>query len=815
MLISYLSFAQVSQNVAPAYDLNSIPNASNWISVNTPDTEALIKQDLQEDADKSVPYRFGEPIVVDANIMVGEPFETENGWVWKLGISAPGARSLNFNFNEFRLPEGAQLRIYNFYDREDFLGPFTTANNKVDGQFSTFLLFSDKVILAYYLPKSATDSGSVKMGSVVYGYREFPSSPSIFGESGNCNVNVICPEGNNWRDQIKSVVMILAANNSRICSGTLVNNTSEDGTPYVLTANHCPIATNNVFVFNYDSPTCSPPTDGPTNFTISGCDIKSNNSSFAASDFKLLELSSTPPASYNVYYSGWSNINVAPQSSTCIHHPKGDVKKISVDYEPATHSGYYSRGSTYWRIEKWNKGTTENASSGAGLFDQKKRIIGQLHGGEASCTVDSMDFFGKFSHSWDAQSDSISQLKYWLDPTNSGSNIVDGMDPNISSASLDAQITGIIGLEVYQCGDSAFPIVVLKNKGTSALSSADLTLYLNGNMVLTQPWTGNLSQYNMEKVQLPGIELSTASNELKIEVSNPNGGTDMVPSNDVFSYSFISVAEPIEVELIVRTDDDGDESSWELTSSTGSNLYSFGSYPSVPGGALYTDTFCLYDGCFNFSFYDSFGDGICCDFGNGFYLMRNTQTGDTIFFDNGFDQADTNHVFCLGDSCTLLNSGFITHASDAQSSDGKIRVEMLSGTPPFSFSWSNGETGAEIIDLAPGLYGVSITDSLGCTDSAYYEVEIGTSVSDYSDIAEFDVNIYPNPANDNITISWNSTIRMEQIEMFNVHGKRVRLIQQFESSMLTENVGSLESGMYIVVLKTENGVNVNKLIISR
>ena len=60
-----------------------------------------------------------------------------------------------------------------------------------------------------------------------------------------------------------------------------------------------------------------------------------NGSSFIASnqdsDFGLVELNSVPPISYDVFYAGWRNTGAVSSTAVCIHHPSGDVKKISFD----------------------------------------------------------------------------------------------------------------------------------------------------------------------------------------------------------------------------------------------------------------------------------------------------------------------------------------------------------------------------------------------------------------------------------------------------------------------------------------------------
>ena len=135
----------------------------------------------------------------------------------------------------------------------------------------------------------------------------------------------------------------------------------------------------------------------------------------ASSDVALLILNETPPESYNVHYAGWDVSGNTPNIPVGIHHPSGDIKKISFDYDNASNSG------NFWDIDSWDDGTTEPGSSGSPLFDGiSHRIIGQLYGGVASCTNFGYDTYGKTSVSWN------NGLSTYLDPNNSGLQILDG-----------------------------------------------------------------------------------------------------------------------------------------------------------------------------------------------------------------------------------------------------------------------------------------------------------------------------------------------------------------------------------------------------
>ena len=127
--------------------------------------------------------------------------------------------------------------------------------------------------------------------------------------------------------------MILTSGGSRLCTGSMVNNTAQDLTPYFLTANHCLGGNDSwIFMFNYESSGCQNQ-NGLTNMTVSGSTLLANS---ATSDFALLELNESIPEDYNVFFSGWDVTGNTPNIPVCIHHPSGDIKKITFDEDNAS-----------------------------------------------------------------------------------------------------------------------------------------------------------------------------------------------------------------------------------------------------------------------------------------------------------------------------------------------------------------------------------------------------------------------------------------------------------------------------------------------
>ena len=424
--------AQIPQGGAPwkwgeAVDVSAIP----VVTTATLDLDALAAEDAVTDQYKEAPWRFG--VEREADIAIDEDgvwFEEKDRWVWRMAIRCPGATGISLALSEFDVPEGAELYVWNA-ERTRFLGSFTSANEKEWGALALGLMDAEHIVVEYQEPTAVHGQGQVRIHQIVHGYRSLllhPENPAAnasmgpFGSSGACNINVNCPEGADWQTQKKSVALITNGGFA-VCTGALVNNTAEDGTPYFLTANHC-LGTPNtwVYYFNHESSTCSGST-GPTNQSISGGTLLVNS---GASDVALIQLSSTPPASYDVEYAGWDATGSTPTSAVGIHHPSGDVKKICFENNaPYTSS---TGGAQVWWIDAWESGVTEPGSSGSPLFDQNQRIIGQLYGGAAACSGSvnngAYDFYGRMDVSWGLG------VSGYLDPLNTGTEVLDSYPTN-------------------------------------------------------------------------------------------------------------------------------------------------------------------------------------------------------------------------------------------------------------------------------------------------------------------------------------------------------------------------------------------------
>jgi len=676
----------------------------------------LLEEDAINAANGEKSLRFGLPVPVSISP------ETHGSWavvndlnVWRLMVVSDNAKSINLIFDRYDVPQGGKLFIYNA-DGSQILGAFTEANENSNGTFSTMPLATDRIIIEYSSPLASTGVLDLHLSYIIHGYRDFWTAAKNFGDSGSCNNNVECPVGEPWSDQIRSSVMLLTANNSRFCSGAAINNTLNDGTPYILTANHCGPSPTDIFMFNYKSPTCTPNQNGFTTDIVQGCIVRASN---PESDFCLVELSDDIPSDYAAFFSGWSRQNNPPATATCIHHPAGDVEKISFNTN-ATGVDVFDNADS-WHIFDWEDGTTEGGSSGSALYNENKQIIGQLYGGEASCNNNVNDYFGRLITSWEGGSPST-RLKDWLDPNNSDVASIDGIEASVPQFALNARVLSVDAPSGDYCNSNeVVPVVKIKNRGGDLLNSLVIKYTFENGPIQTYNWTGALATNESETVTLQGIALPYGDNVLFTSWSDlPNGQADQAPLDDTVETNF-SNRVGAGYTLRIIADDYPGETSWKLVNTANNAIVSSLLTGSLPDG-LSTKDLCLGVGCYKFIIYDTEGDGICCGYGNGSFTLFDpagaiVESGGT-FFDNDTIDFCVSTVLIEGIDATEDFSVFPNPANDRLNvsiNSDKAEIELFSGTGQVVKKAIITGSSAVIptLEFPPGIYFLRIKTSAG------------------------------------------------------------------------------------------------------
>ena len=481
---SVFSFAQLSEKGYPYSYLQKLKKTAKIPVYNL---KSFNKEKLNsEDKENPSPFRYSIFEEVNTDIKqdaLRTDIASEGGEIWRYKIVSKEAKSIQLFFKKYIVPSGAKLFIYN-EDYSRIYGAFTDKNISTDGTFMVADFKGEEVIIEYFEPYNKTFEGQIVLGSVGQAYKDIFQAMYSIDAEGYIGIN--CPEGETWQDQKHSVCLITFNDGSSgyLCSGALMNTTKNDATPYFLTANHClseeTVAHTVVAYFNYEQIGCNGPSKN--NQTLSGATLKTTG---AQSDFTLLLFYNAPPIEYQPYYSGWNSSEDPGLTSTGIHHPDGKPKKISIDNSSATSynkpitwdNGTTTLANTHWEVS-FDKGKTFGGSSGSPIYDENKRIFGQLHGGD-----DLYEYYGKLSYSWTHESTGYNTLKSFLDPDNTGAAVIDGYyfpntipDPQLLSEfsnvcqSAPVQMTGFSAFAPISWSWSFLPNTVTYLNGTDSTS---------------------------------------------------------------------------------------------------------------------------------------------------------------------------------------------------------------------------------------------------------------------------------------------------------------------------------------------------------
>ena len=473
---------------------------------------AQIQAEDAKDALNDVSPRFALPVPVDVSPNNAGTWEiaADGRKVWRYRVQSEVASSFNFGFTDFFMPLGAELWVYS-PDFSSRFGPYTDANNHKHRQLWTPVVLGNEAIIELSLPASERNNFQLHLTQIGQGYRGFGAkdltprpackpggNKSVNAPtSGSCNMDVACLGANDpWQNNRRSVAA-QGTGGSRVCTGSLLNNTSGDRSMLYITATHCGVTAANaasLFVYwNFDAPTCRLPGSaasgsttvvGPTNQTQTGATfLAQTNNPFSGStpagtrsDVTLVRFNNAANPAFNLYWSGWDRQDIA---STCsapadptatnglcasIHQPDGDEKRITFVQANMFTANISGATGVHWQAN-WDPtppilpnipapqptslppGVTEPGSSGSPLYNANRRLVGVLSGGPSACGATGAslaDQYGKLAHAWEGLGTATTRVKDYLDPGNTNALFIDGVGA-ASTYTLAATPTTLLG----------------------------------------------------------------------------------------------------------------------------------------------------------------------------------------------------------------------------------------------------------------------------------------------------------------------------------------------------------------------------------
>ncbi len=804
-----------------------------------------IQRMLKEDKEFRIDNRYGVVQQCDIDIKK-EGVKTEvpgKGTIWQYQIESKNAYSMGISFKNYNLPKGANVYIYDS-GKKHSMGAFTNQNNNDRLQLPVAEFPGKNMVVEYFEPQSPEFSGELVLGSVSQAYLDLYSTSTD-------RIGINCPQGKDWQEE-KTCVCRMTFNDSHYsyyCTGALINNVREDYTPYFLTANHCisteAVANTMVTYFNYENSSCSS-NDASDLQTLSGATLKATNSN---SDFSLLMLKEYPDDEYNPFYAGWDASGNNPTSGVCIHHPEGTPKCISIDDDAITSYASSVRwtddagkttsttsANTHWKV-LFDQGTTEEGSSGSPLFDQNKRIVGQLHGGS-----DTESLYGKLSLSWNNSSTDSKQLAHWLDPDNTGTKIMDGMGIVAPQANFIAELQDVcVNTPVAFTDESKFsPTSWLWQIQPSSYSFANGTTSTSKNPQIVFLKDGNYS-VSLKASNKYGNNEITQRNYIvaksKLDVQFFQAGTDSVVcgcdlaalpfiAKGAYTYKF-NVSETGMIDTKVNSD-----TVFLTLNNSANGAKSFDTWVKVTG----THGLC--------STTDSLLLHVIVQPNDNIAHAAKISSGRNTGYSNQCATVETNEPYPASSGClvadnwcpqtksgNILNNSiwytFIAPSSgmvtiNTSGFDDRIAVYKASDYSSILSGNSSQYTLVAANDNRSASDNTAKIENLRVDPGKQYWLQLDGKDASYGnveiDMISNSLDVYPNPSSGifNVVIS-NPEPGQADIAVYDVYGRKL-LASQYATSIsdnsLTLDLLGNEKGMYLLNVRI-NGSNLSKKLIVR
>lgn len=397
------------------------------------------------------PLQVGAPRALSATATVGGTSQAlhwvqapDGGQVAALSMTSTGAYGMRLGVVVGSLPDAAQIRVYR-QDRKETAYATTGAdinqviarNVAADGDSQVARtwwspdLGADEATLEIALPAGVPAAQmQIAIPTLAHAYVNLalPTEAEMrgvaaakdFGDAGSCELDASC--ANQYATERNAVARMTFMGTDRkyyYCTGTLLNNTRGDYTPYFLSANHCVSTQTSASSLRTDwffrSASCNSLYLNNLSTTLTrGATLLYAT---AVTDTSLMQLNEKLPA--GVTLAGWDARGTIGTGVGvyALHQPVGDLLKYSEGqiqrYDNCTvANGEVSCSpgtaqSDFFRVG-WSKGVTEGGSSGSAIF-ASGRVVGTLSGGSSACTVNGgTDDYGRFDHAFN------NKLKNWL-----------------------------------------------------------------------------------------------------------------------------------------------------------------------------------------------------------------------------------------------------------------------------------------------------------------------------------------------------------------------------------------------------------------
>lgn len=273
------------------------------------------------------------------------------------------------------------------------------------------------------------------------------------------------------------------------------------------------------------------------------------------------------------------------------------------------------------------------------------------------------------------------------------------------------------------CMTSIAPEVDIRNMGNTAVTSVDFSYEVNGGTPMTSSWTGNLGPGSYATVTLPTVNFTpTTNNTLTVTITS-NG--DVNTGNNVVTKTW---GNPVHTAgsftMTIQPDNYGSETRWEIKSGAGAILASGGPYTDNNTTPIVVPVALSVSDCYQVIVYDSYGDGMCCAYGNGSYTLRNTLNA--IVASGGEFASEDRRTFEVSGTTALTTDisndinvypnpsrGVFNIEIPNTSGAADISIMTLAGKLVYNSSTVDALVKVDLSSLAAGMYMVRVQTAEG------------------------------------------------------------------------------------------------------
>ncbi|CAA6803727.1 MAG: Serine protease [uncultured Aureispira sp.] len=670
------------------------------------------------------PLKIGDETSLDIKTL--HPYNTAGttGVIFEQEFYSKKSSYIKLYFKNFNLAPGDYVEITAPNIGESIIyggqGKIIDANLNTVSDFWTKVLMDERVVVRLHA-QNASNYYGFDIARVAYGYPQAQINALLAQEKAICGGDekepIICYNGTTMYDKGRAVCRLLI-NGSGLCTGWLLGCEGE-----LMTNNHCigsaSDAANTDFMFNYQYTNCNGSGNSTTNTVASTSTFIKTN---ATLDYTLVKLPVNPTSTYG-YLSLSSVAPVVNDRIYIVGHPGGRRKEITV----TTDQGGDANGNAIVNQVNTNGiryyADTEGGSSGSPVLDYNSNLVVAIHntggcmngsygrsdkliasigsdmpncgvdngGGTtppaASCgsSISSFPYTESFENTlgdwtqdsgddfdWATRSGSTPSSNTGPSAANSGSYYIymESSSPNYSTKQA------ILNSPCFDLSGLSAPVLSFDYHmyGTSAMGNLKLEASTDGTS-WTTIWSNAGNQGNSWETANVNLSAYASQTELKLRFNGTTGTTwqgDMA----VDAFSITGSTACVGTQLSLTFDNYPAETSWSINNSAGAVVASGGTYSGQTSGSTLVINECLDAGCYSFTINDSYGDGICCAYGNGSYTLSNTASGSTLASGGSFTSSETTS-FCVG--------GNESATAEIASFDNAVEGTFLSVSPnPFT-----------------------------------------------------------------------------------------------------------------------------------